>query len=865
MRVVDEVRLLERRVPLERLAGWLAEATAGQGRLVAVGGEAGAGKSSLVAAFTAAHGRDVEVRLGGCDPVVTPRPLGALQDVFPGGPVGEALAGGRPSAEVFPLVLAELRCGRPTVLVVEDAHWADEATLDLLRFLGRRFSGVPALVIVTYRDDECGPDHPLRIVLGDLAAAPAMRRLQVPRLSATAVGSIATQHGLDGVALYRTTGGNPFFVSEVVAAAPQQIPDTVRDAVLARAYRLPDAARQLVDIVSAVPARAERWLLAGMVGADLPGLDAALAAGMLVDEGDGDGVRFRHELARMAVESALPLGRRTALHRRLLAVLRASETRTDPARLAHHAEAAGDDAAVIEFAGIAARRATAMSAHREAASHYAAVLRRAGGLAPADRAELLELRSYECYLTDDPAAAVEAREEALDCWQRAGDQRRVGDALRWLSRLYWFLARNEDAMAAGLAAVEVLEQEPPGRELAMAYSNMSQLAMLSDDDAGAVDWGNRAVSLGERVGDAEVVIHALNNIGTALANIGDSRGWGMLERSLAGALEHGMGEHVARAYTNMMTNGVRWREYERARRFGDAGIEYCTENDLDSWRLYMIGWRARLELDLDDWAAAAASAAEVLRHRTVSPVTRITALLVLGLVRARRGDPEVGAVLDEALALARQSGEPQRLVPVAAARAEAAWLAGADTPPDELRETLAANVMLPWRAQELAVWAARFGLAGPADFDGTDPDADDEPTDPIARLAALGCRYEAALLAIDGADVDVLRAAADRLRALGAAPALRRASARLRDLGSPGVRGARASTTANPAGLTAREVEVLGLLAAGLPNAAIAARLVLSRRTVDHHVSAVLRKLGAGSRGEAVRTAADLGIAAAET
>jgi DNA-binding CsgD family transcriptional regulator len=865
------MELLERQPQLEQLRGWLAEAVAGRGRAVAVGGEAGAGKSALVSAFAAGCGPTVDVRQGACDPMSTPRPLGPLQDMMStgcGGPLADALADSRPRTEIFPLTLATIRAAdSPMLLVIEDAHWADHATYDLLRYVCRRVGDLPVLLLFTYRDDECGPDHPLRIVLGDLTGAPAMRRLHVPRLSPAAVDTIADRHGLDGAALYRITGGNPFFVSEVVAAAPAEIPDTVRDAVLARAHRLPAQARHLLEVVSAVPSRTERWLLAAVVGPRLPGLDACLAAGMLLD--DGDGVRFRHELARLAVAGALPLGRRTDLHRGLVEALRAAAHPVDPARLAHHAAAAGDDEAVVEYATRAGRRAAEIGAHREAAAHYAAVLRRTTNLPPRRRAELLELRSYECYLTNELAASAQARQEALACWRQAGDALRIGDSLRWLSRLYWFLTRTEDAAAAGTAAVEVLEREPAGRELAMAYSNLAQLAMLADDTDGAVDWGARAARLGEELDEPDTVVHALNNIGSALANVGDPRGRELLERSLEGALKQNLEEHVARAYTNLMTTAMRSWQPRVAREYGAAGIAYSTERDLDSWRLYMIGWLGRLELDADNWAGAAAAANEVLRHRSGSPINRIVALVVLGLVRARRGDPEVAAVLDEALVLARQSGESQRLVPVAAALAEVAWLGGSTAAPPELAEALALEreIRLPWRHGEIAVWAMRFGM--PTGAGGSHPDAPytrslgGSATEAVAGWLSLGCRYEAALAALDGDDVDLLRQAADWLRALGAAPALRRVSARLRELGSAGVRGARASTAANPAGLTAREVEVLALLAAGLPNAAIAAKLVLSPRTVDHHVSAVLRKLGAGSRVEAARAATRLGIAPA--
>ena len=254
-----------------------------------------------------------------------------------------------------------------TVLVVEDAHWADAATLDLLRYLARRLGAAPVLVVVTYRDDELGPVHPLRLVAGDLATSAVVRRLRLAPLSLGAVAVLAGPDGPDPAALYERTRGNPFFVTEVLAAAEDVIPATVVDAVLARAARLPGAARQVLEAAAVVAPPVEPWLLVEAAGAATAHLDECVAAGMLVAEPGGVG--FRHELARLAVEGALAPGRRAGLHGRVLAALMARPGgAVDPARLAHHAEGAGDAAAVLEHAPVAARRAAGLGAHREAAA-----------------------------------------------------------------------------------------------------------------------------------------------------------------------------------------------------------------------------------------------------------------------------------------------------------------------------------------------------------------------------------------------------------------------------------------------------------------------------------------------------------------
>ena len=321
--------LLERDALLDRLESLRSEG----GRLVFVGGEAGVGKTSLVRAFAA--GIDGPILRGSCENLTTPTPLGPLLDV------GIEIDGD--PRRVATALLREL--DRAQVLVLEDVHWADQATLDVLRVLGRRIDTTRALALVTYRDDEVDRDHPLRIVLGELASAAGVTRLSVPRLSLDAVRALAEPLGADAGAIHRLTHGNAFYVTEILAAPDAALPETVRDAVLARAAILEPPARRLLDVVSVVPTRVELRLLEVVATDDLEQLDECLGSGVL--RADGDGVAFRHELARLAVESALAPHRRQALN---AAIVRALEGSGDVSRLAHHAEGAGDSAAVLEYA-----------------------------------------------------------------------------------------------------------------------------------------------------------------------------------------------------------------------------------------------------------------------------------------------------------------------------------------------------------------------------------------------------------------------------------------------------------------------------------------------------------------------------------
>ena len=397
------------------------------------------------------------------------------------------------------------RAAPPTLLVIEDLHWADEATLEVFMLLSRRVDTLPALVVGTYRDDSLERAHPLRRVLGELATAPAVRRLRLAPLSLEAVSVMAAPHGVEGRELYDKTGGNPFFVVEVLSAGAGQIPATVTEAVLARARRLSPAAHDLVEAVAVVPQRAELWLLEALAGEALEALDECVGAGVLV--ADGGGVAFRHELARLSVEGSLGPRRKNRLHRKALSALSSSPSAaTEFARLAHHAEAAGDAEAVVRFALAAARRAASVGAHREAAAQYARVLRFGDSLSLAQRADLLEQRAHECYLTDQSDESIAAFQEALARRRELGDGEGEGRVLRQLSSVLWCPGRSSESAERGGQAVAVLEAVPPTVELGKAYGRLSEAAFQSGHLTQALGCARRALALAEELGDLRTVV-----------------------------------------------------------------------------------------------------------------------------------------------------------------------------------------------------------------------------------------------------------------------------------------------------------------------------------------------------------------------
>jgi DNA-binding CsgD family transcriptional regulator len=855
------MELLERDQSLRDLDGWFAAAAAGSGCVVLLTGEAGIGKTSLLRSFASAHAGSARVLWGACDALFTPRPLAPLHDIAreAGGALLSALGAAASREAIFLAMLQELeRASVPTLVIFEDVHWADEATLDLLKFLGRRIHRMRAMLVASWRDDEVDARHPLRFVIGDLPRT-SLHRLPLDRLSEAAVAELARRAGRPGDDLYHATGGNPFFVTEVLAATRSRVPASVTDAVLARAARLSPAAREIAELVCIMPGRAERWLLERAGTLDEPSVAGCLAIGML--QGEDGSLAFRHELARHALEDSLSPERRRELHARVMRIL-AARPGVSQAQLVHHATGSGSSADVLVHAPAAGVEASAVGAHREAVSYYRIALEHAGDLPLEVRAGLLEKLAFEYYVTDQIESAVDAYRAALEGWRARADALRAGNTQRWLSRMFWHLGRKGEAERYAAQAIETLEPLPRGTELAMAYSNRAQLAALAHHAAAAIEWAGKAVAIAESLGDAPTLSHALNNLGVGRINGADEAGWRDLERSLEVALDGDLQEHAGRAYVNLAASAVIQRRYEQARDRLEEGIAYCEARDLDIHGSYMLAFRARLRFEQGDWDGACHDAESVLRRSRAATTTRMAALTVLGHVRVRRDDPGARQALEEARNLAAPMRELQRIAPLAVALVEAAELLG-----DRAQAIAAARSAYalaeagsdPWSKGLLAIQLWRFGALSSPPTGIAEPYALEVNGDCSAAAQAwktLGCPYEQAeSLARTGAEAAQREALAifERLGATPAALALRR---EMRERGIRKLpRGARYSTRGNPHGLTTRQMEILKLLAQGLRNAAIAKRLFLTTRTVDHHVSAILSKLGVASRAEAALAA----------
>ncbi len=846
------VQMLERGASLAALAGYAREARQGDGRLVLVAGEAGIGKSALVEQLRNDL-PDARWSWGACDGLFTPRPLGPLFDLAGqlGGELDDLCRGGAAREDLFRALLRQVsEPGALSVLVVEDIHWADEATLDLLRFFGRRLRDVPVLLIATYRGEDLAADDPLRAALGEIARQRSTRRVDLAPLSAEAVRILADGTGLDAAELYRLTSGNPFYVTEVVRAGFGAVPPSARDAVLARAARLGGGSREVLDVAALTGARVELDLLESVTACPPAAVDEVLASGLLAE--DGGWLRFRHEIARLAVEQAIPAHRRAAVHARILAALGVRGC-DDDARLAFHAEAAGDRAGVLRHAPLAARQAAELGAHREAAAQFGRALRWASGADPGVAAGLYDGLALELRLVGRYQGAVDAGEQALGLWRRAGDRLREGGTLRALSYALQQLGRGPDSVAAAEAAVTVLEPLGPTVELARAYARLASMRMCFSEHQAAIELAVRAQVIAEPLRALNALSDALNTQGSSVARMGGE--WaGYLRLALEVALSAGLDGEAGRAFANLYCCYADQRRFAEAERYFTDGVVFCDEHDLGSYAAFLRGERAVALERTGRWDEAVTLSSELLASADRSSLYRLHPLHVLGVIGARRGEPGAWEYLDEAAARADACAEPQWIIPVRLARAEVCWLQGEPhraAHEAELADDAEADSD-GWERGQIAVWLRRTGsprpprgeLAGPCRWQAAGD------WEQAARLwARLGCPYEAAMALQDSAEERLLREALKVFTGLGALAAARITRHKMRQLGIRSIpAGPRTAARADPLGLTRREREVLDLICAGHTNAQIAAKLFISAKTVDHHVSAVPAKLDAPTR-----------------
>ncbi len=850
--------LLERAQPKSLLEAALEAARAGCGRIVAIEGEAGIGKTALALDFVAAHHNDAQLYAGGCEHLSTPEPLGPLRDI-------ERDSGGRfnvsaaSQLKTFSDLLRLLTSGQePGLLLIEDIHWADDPTLDLLRYLGRRLRAARILVLVTFRNEEVPSRDRLAAFWSDLPRD-CRERIELQPLSPAAVNTLAARCSHVMQDIYAVTGGNPFHVTEFLATERATIPRSVRDATLARTAGLTSHARRTLDCASIFPRIIDQSLLRNLAeDPDHAGVEECMRAGML--HATGDALAFRHELARRAVHEAMAPLRRRELHTAALQLLKAHEG-VRAAELAHHAQQAGALEELVLQSQRAATEAEALGARHESMAHLARMLEYGAWLGDSERADVLQRQAEAGELCGSFAQARIAIDEAIAARKRAGDIPGLGNALRISARIRWLCGESDAAESQSAEALEVLRDHPETSEYAMALSAQAQLDMLADRSLQAVAGAQRAMSLAERLDCADIYLHAWTNLATARTSLDVESGVSEFLAAIAEARRRGELDLLPRLYANLTYMMTYDRRYPDLFTYLEEGIAAAVARDNAPLEGYMRGARALAFLDLGRMAEALAEAEGVVHGPYPRGTGRFNAHVALARLRIRTGAPEDG-VLDEARSLPTAGRDIMRLAPLAVVDAEALWL-GLPRP-EALRRLRTAFDMCArvqaqgWNLSETALWLALLGEPPPlpAEIAGRLKSPYREQIagqwrEAAAAWGALGCTYEQAL-ALSAGDEAAQREALRLLDRLGAAPAAARVRRQLRLNGVRAVpRGPIAKTRDSPLGLTARQSEVFALLVKGLSNGQIARRLSISPKTIEHHVSAIISHLGVASRGEA--------------
>lgn len=856
-------KLFERDAPLAQLQALLSQVAEGHGASVIVTGEARAGKTTFFHAFEALVGANARIFRGACEDLSIPEPLGPVRELArsAGWDIDLELLLDGQRLEAFAQVLKlAVDLERPTILIIEDLHWADEATLDFVRFVSRRLIPMRIMLLINSRDVDDTAQQKLRAAINGVPAE-SLTRIELQPLSLAAVEKMSGQAGIDAAKVFQQSAGNAFYVTELLRNRDINMPSSVQDAVLSRVDGLNSDAQNVLSIVSIFPRRAELDLVMALVEGDgFKEIEACIAEGLLIDSGDYLG--FRHEIARLAVEDGLSTFRKRALNAAVYKLL-AAGPKTPKARLMHHARVGRLSDAVHNLAPDAAREAEVAEAFRQSAEYYEIALEFRDELPKQEQAELLEKAARVLGIIAQQPNAISSLEQALVLRKSLGQKLASADNLRKLARLHWEIGLKPKAQELANEAIKIAEGSD-SYELAWSYAVRGQIAMTEFEFELGADVSKKAIELAERHGFKDVESFALTTLGLCYW-FDVERSLSTLRRGLDLSLKHNLPENVGRAYGNIGVYLAEHYVYSDAAEVYDEGIQYCNQQDLRAGSEFISAWRFELRERMGAWDEAYTGAEKLLSEGLQHSSAIFFANISMARIAMRRGYSSEDALFEQ-LENAVAKGEDARHVGIyAILLAEKAYLGLA--PPEPALKLMAQMLALPvFQAigQQFFLWQRRLGKSpefqGDQIFDevfrkGLAGDWQGE----AAAWAEIGSPYDQALALLEG-DVEAKSWALEILDGLGATVVSEFARQKMRDDGITIKKsGPRASTKANPAGLTKRQLDVLRLLNEGLSNAEIGERLFVSGKTVDHHVSAILGKLEVSSRGEAAAYARDAG------
>ncbi|WP_433018061.1 ATP-binding protein [Kribbella sp. CA-294648] len=859
-----EATVVERARHLQRLSDLAEAALRGQGSVALLAGQAGIGKTTLIELFASSLDRRIRVLRGRCDDMLIAAPLRPLREAArdSGGLLERALAA-EEHLDLPTAVIDEL--ASPTVLILEDVQWADDATLDVIRYLARRINRLPAILVMSYRSAEID-GHPLRRTMGTLTES-WVHRIELEPLSIEGVRQLAAGSGRDPEELYRLTGGNPFYLSEVLDAPDGDIPNSVTDAVLRRLHALGDEAVAAVEQLSVIPGPMPVEHLAGLLGDTVKFVEDGERGELL--KVTQDGVEFRHELVRRAVEQSLPRLRQRRLDSVVLRYLMTVDD-APAAAIVHHADRAADRKALLRFAPRAAREASDAGAHRQALAHLEGVRPYWDELPVDDRAPLVSDYAWELAVAGRLDDARRIGEEAISLYEAAGQDAALIEALIRQSRYLHFADEYGAALAVATRAY-LLSCEIGSMHLQIDSGIVRGSFLLR---AGRTEESIAALEAAHELTlQSGGEWKALQYLGVAHSQMGHAIGLEYLRQHLARAISVGLSgeeppwrpysaaqthERIALAY-NLLSEALYCEcQLDEMRQCLDDGLSFAAKHELAMHLAHLQCHAALLAVREGRYHEAAEHVSKSNESARQQPVNAliVTNLAIHGRILTRLGEQGADKVLAEAWTLSNELPSWSTQVYAASAYAEWAWLNNRE---DVLQEVYAVASAWKIRADfgEMFRFLARAGVITPAAH--VRPAAymlglNGDWRGAAAAWELIGDPYERALELADSGEVVCMTEAVQVLDDLDAKPAAAMVRQRLRSMGVSIPRKRRRPTDE----LTERQVEILHLLATGRTNVEIAEQLFISVRTVDHHVSAILRRLGVKTRREAASHAQKL-------
>lgn len=869
--------LLEREGELAILVELLNQVDSSGGKVVLIRGEAGIGKSSLVNEFANSHAAEAHIHLGACDDLLIQQPLSPFWDMARSeASLMESISrGNRPG--VLQAVMDLLsRSLRPTVMVIEDTHWADEATLDVIKYLGRRIVRTKGLLLVTYRSGEVDYDHPLRNVFGELHPQ-SVERIELRGLTLGSVASMLSDSELDPMEVMAATNGNPFLVTEMASTDDSVVPSSLRDSVMARLQKLSPGAVALLRALSVIPEPIPRLDAVRLVGSADSHLDESERRGFLnllkagqadprlvLDRGKGLGddvpvVGFRHDLIRRAVEATLTHNERLDIHRMILETL---PEETHPCLLIHCAVEANDINRLLDLAPRSALYAATIGSHRQAVDDFRTLRPHLNKLKRDDLGHLYEVWAQEEFLIDNIAEAISILKMALALYSELGNRPAESRVLARLSHFCENGGQRERAEEFAARAIAVLGDDPDGADLALALEANAYLRWMAGDWDEVPLLVERTLRAGGPNIDEHIRIRSLSHVGMSAHIIDYPSGRPQLEEARERAAKAGEWYEECRALVNDAWAAAEFRDLEVASDYLQRAIATAVRHELSLLEKYAMALHVRV-LDMKGkWTQAEDQARDLL---DAAAITQMVVLPVLGTIEARKGRDTARSAIAQAWKQASVAAEEQRLTPAAIAAAEHSWITGNGVVATaDLTEVMARSLErgFEWSPGAIAFWLFELGELTEIPKGIAEPYRlvmEGRPVEAATIWESKGIPYDRALALMHGDDSARLEAleAFETLGATAVAAKLRQA---LRTDGVSVPRGRGRDTRHHAAGLTARQAEVFKLLNEGLTNLEIADQLFVSPRTVEKHVAAVLSKLDVSTRDEAVSQGRDRGL-----